>query len=179
MTDHFQRAMEECRNSIEYYCISLERRSFHNRDDIKQELLIRMWKASMKYNPKDGEIKTYFINVIKRHVLRMMRQYRTEKNKRIGSLMSLYDFVAGDESITLIDRIPDQTIDTIGRVDEVSMINKISSELDDTARRIFHRMNSNKNVTVKDLSRELNMSRAGIYRIIRNQIIPLVDKMRN
>lgn len=177
--DHFHRAMEECRNSIDYYCMTVEQRTSFDRDDVKQEILIQMWKASRKYNPKISGIRTYFIGVIKKHVLILMRKNHTSKNQRISKLMSLYDFVNEEDSIEMISNIPDKTIDTIGRVDEIDMMDKIFGTLNGKARRIFKRMNIDKGITIKDLSREFNMSRAGVYRIIKEQIIPLVDKMRN
>jgi RNA polymerase sigma factor (sigma-70 family) len=112
------------------------------KDDIVQEILIRMWKASEKYNKDISGISTFFTRVIKNEIFRLLKRNKLEKIKRLNSLVSIYSKIKKSSSrnksyIDVIGSRNHNFSDAVEMKDELRVIGDKLKKSDEEAYRIF------------------------------------------
>lgn len=81
----FKNVVNILSKNINYYASSVSKNSGMEFEDAKQEILLRMFKASKKYDEKICKVNTYFITVIKRECMRLIKKNieRLRKEERL------------------------------------------------------------------------------------------------
>jgi len=180
----FEDIYELVKKNIDYYAYYVSKNSLYSKDDVSQEITYRVWRAFEKYDSEKGSIKTYFITVIKRQVLKMISSYKTLKSKKEKSQKYLYDVCKksgahscdGNFYINIIHD-PNVYLDFEKRKELNNIFDFIKEKLKkgkENAYVIFSLLRLN--YPLDDISKELKMSKQNICNIVRREIRPLLIK---
>lgn len=88
-----------------YYMIRKIDSTLVNDEDLYQEILIDLWKASQQFDDSKGTASTYFSVCIRNAIFKYLRRQRASKESINQNNVSLYSNinVEGDRSIDLVD----------------------------------------------------------------------------
>lgn len=177
----FNQAIQKLEKNIDYYSYWLSNNSPYEFDDAKQELLIRIWKASSKYNSSISQVNTYFMNVIKNQAYRMLRNNKLQRNIMQLKTTSIYAILPNSEDnnkiVQVIDLVADkrEKYDSIKKIEMNSLFDNIEKKLNGDANKIFYIMR-NESLDLQTISKKLKMSKQNICNIIRRKIRPEMKK---
>ena len=89
---HFDEVVKSINKSLDFYSGIVARHIKEDKEDIRQDLLIKAWKASKKYKEKRGKIKTFYIHVLKNEMKTIIsKSFRPKWTKSI-SLSAIENF---------------------------------------------------------------------------------------
>jgi len=176
----FEKAIHNIEKNISYYCFKVARETNENVNDIRQELLLRLWIANQKYDDKKSKMNTYLIVVLKQHVLKMIKDGKNEKKKFIKGMLYLHKKYRKnpdtDKIRELLDIIPDKKVKFVEQIEANSLFDIVENKLNEDAKAIFRLMRSN-GYNLDDLSEMMRMSKQNICNIIRREIRPRIKRI--
>ena len=150
-----------------------------DKDNIKQEVMIRVWKASRKFNSKYS-VKTYFQKVIQNEIKRLI--FINNKYLRHYKPVSLdSNFGLDNKSYCLVDTIKDDKndIDNIIERDNIyQLYYRVYDKLEGKDKKIFKYFLEG--FRFREIAKKLKTSISMVQHIRCNIIFPLIrDELNN
>ena len=157
--------IREVEKNIDFYSWSVSSQTEHEFDDVRQEIMIKVWKAKRYFEKRRGDIRNFFITVIKNHVRNMMK-------KKSLKCLSLDKEIG--EDFTLLDKMADPRSNTLKNLEQKDLMEKIYKMLpDNRCRRVLVLLKQGN--SVKAIAGKVGIIPSNIYGIITNKIKPVID----
>jgi len=177
----FESLTKNLDSSINYFSNYVSKNSIYEHDDVKQELLLQMFKAKDKYNSEISCEKTFFVNVLKMHSKRLLRNMYLQKNKMFNNIIYLHSNEKNeDRNCFCLYSIPEyrKAYDFIDKVELNLLLDVIEKELIGNALEIFKLMRYTE-YDLGEISYYLKLSKENICNIVRRKIRPIAKKYVN
>ena len=117
-----------------------------DRDDVRQEMLVRIWIALPAFDPKRGSISTYIEHLVSTSIASLLRRLRTKRRTK-------------PTDVTEPAEPPDVFLSAEFRLD----FERLLRDLSPRDRKVFQLLAENKPAQV---ARALRISRSAVYRSI-------------
>lgn len=180
----FNEIYKKIEKTIDYYSHYLSKIFNYDFDDAKQEIIIRVWKSSKKYDSKLGGVKTYFVKVIQTHIRRVIKE-GYNKNRNHVSLDSIINSSYSSEGYFHKNKvntcrfgsqyIHDKRIKFVEQIEENDFLNKIEDTLNGIDRKIFKLLREF-GWNLDMISANLKVSQQNILNRIKRKIRPICIK---
>lgn len=116
------------------------------KDDLRQEVLVILWRSLRRYNPQKSSIKTYVRLLLETAFRDARKKFFTETNIVLANVddISNYEFLDEDSMLSkdkrqvMIDLASDSLNKEILQRDVASILNTLSPELQDFAQRLMN-----------------------------------------
>jgi len=165
------------RRNLSYYSAMVARRSSMDRDDARQVLSIRLWKAGGRYEQRgNASGERFYLQCIRTEADRLLRDERNAKQRFRRDAVSLDAPVNVDgEEADLLSVIPDP-LDSIERVDNLDFLDSLLRRLNGRARDVLRVMMENGG-SLSDAARRFGTSKQNICNVIRRRVRPMAKRM--
>jgi RNA polymerase sigma factor (sigma-70 family) len=163
--------LQKIDKSLDYLSDGVSRRTKLEKEDIKQELLLKCLEVQDQYDKRRGKEVTFFIKVIKNQANLLIRKYYNKKNEVLRALKITE--IASYKNLDWCNTVIYSDIDFENRVITIQILNKVKDKLEGRSKLILEELMHNSKV--KDISEKLGISHNNVSNIIRRKIRPLVD----
>jgi len=178
----FKRVTIMLEKNINYYASCASRNSGIEYDDARQEILLRMFKASKKYDETKSRENTFFITVIKRESQRLIKLNLEKKRKEEKlfvddeSRCTIFTVINNghSQSNMLIDKTVNLKVFFEEKVMNGCILDEVEKQLNAPYDHIFQLFR--KGYDLKSISEELNWSKQRICNGFREKIKPKIIK---
>lgn len=178
----FNQIVKKLNRNIKYYANYVSRNCGMEGDDAYQEILIRMYKASFKYDPTRAKENTFFIKVIKREAFRLIKkQFEKSKDEiRNDKSIEVYSIVTNSERNYKTNTYSVESISfgkslhkiVSDKIDFENIKNEARKKISKISYEIFEMLSEGFSLTL--ISKQTGMSKGAICNRIRRDIKPIV-----
>ena len=167
--------LQKLDKSLDYLSWNVSTKTNLEKEDIRQELLLRCLEVQDQYDSSRGQETTFFITVMKNQAKAIIRE--NCKKKRLLRVIKIEELNYYDAGLCTVQNwnnsIIYSDINFENRTITIQILEKVKEKLGGRPKLILEELM--KNSRVKDISEKLGTSHNNVSNIIRRKIRPLVD----
>jgi RNA polymerase sigma factor (sigma-70 family) len=171
----FLNVYKKLEKNFDYYAKDIERKCGMEKDDAKQELLLRCLEVKEQYDSNRGQENTFFITVLKNQAKRIIQKSYSDKKRKPEVLFNDFNmkYLKENNLEKEENSILCSEIDFENKVITMQIFNKIKNKLEGKSKLILEGLMMNEDH--KQIAEKLKTSTHNVYNIIRRKIRPIVD----
>jgi len=176
---NFEETLVKIKKNIDYYSFITAQETGADFDDIRQEIILRMWIASPKYDENLSKENTFLIAVLKQQVANIKKENRKEKSKFIKDMISIHSIDRNDDGnklIEVLDSISDKRQVFAETAEANSLLDIVEDKLEGLAKNVFRIMRAN-GYHLTEVADILKISKSHVCALVRRKIRPITKKV--